>query len=212
MKTLIVGNGHGQYEVFYNSFFDTYDSIIGVDGGLEWLKAKKITPHLMVGDMDSVSAKTLAFYEGQGVPCHRANPVKDYTDVWLAIDMAIENQATEIHLINVTGGRIDHTLTNLYLLSYIAKKGVLGKMITPTEEIFLVEDTGIIQGKIGDTISLLPLGGDVILSTEGFYWDLKDRTLSIEEPIGVSNVLRQDCGTIHVKKGRLLIIKNKNLA
>ena len=62
----------------------------------------------------------------------------------------------------------------------------------------------------GKTISLLPLFGDVSgVTLQGFQYPLKDRTLHIDETLGISNELITDVGTVCLRSGYLMIVQNR---
>jgi len=70
-----------------------------------------------------------------------------------------------------------------------------------------VTNAAAIDGEIGDTVSLIPLGGDVHLQkTSGLQWPLVDEILTFGLARGVSNVMVQRQATISVVSGTLLCI------
>ena len=67
----------------------------------------------------------------------------------------------QIHLMGALGGRIDHTIANVNLLYYIRKRGIIPKIVSEKEEIYIAMDEEItIDGEIGDIISILPIKND----------------------------------------------------
>lgn len=89
------------------------DEIIAVDSGLEWLERANITPELMVGDMDSVDAELYNRYEVMGVSAIVTSPVKDDTDLEIALMCVGERFRTMAVVANFAGGRLDHELASL---------------------------------------------------------------------------------------------------
>ena len=95
--------------------------VVAADSGYD--NAKKLgyaeRCDFIVGDFDST--KERAF-------CSRAKIIrvpseKDETDTQLAINTAIENGADELYIVGGLSGRLDHTLSNIYLLESIAQAG-----------------------------------------------------------------------------------------
>ena len=88
------------------------DLIIAADAG--WITAQKcgLTPHILAGDFDSSDIPTHI----KNARLVRVPAEKNDTDTMLACDLAIEQGAREIRIIGGTGGRLDHTLSNLFLL------------------------------------------------------------------------------------------------
>jgi thiamine pyrophosphokinase len=68
-------------------------------------------------------------------------------------------------------------------------------------------ELGLLVGASGETVSLLPLVGDVHgITISGFYYPLNDATLRADRARGVSNVLLATQGTIAVRDGLLLVV------
>src|SRR5262249_29262497 len=85
------------------------DLRIGVDGGTDvWLKAG-LSPHLAVGDWDSLRSRNVL----NTIPRLTYSPEKDESDLFLAARAAIDLGARSIVCAGVTGGRLDHHLASL---------------------------------------------------------------------------------------------------
>jgi adenosine deaminase len=89
---------------------------IGVDGGLNHCYKLEVNPDWIVGDFDSVEPEILQYYqtstEAKSLP--RA---KDCTDLEAAIEKAISVSGdSQVVVWGGLGGRIDHTLSNIFLL------------------------------------------------------------------------------------------------
>lgn len=90
------------------------ETIIAVDGGLNHCDKMNIIPHCIVGDFDSVQPSLLAKYASKVTPLQRA---KDITDLEEAIEKASSLSAyAQVVIFGGLGGRIDHTLGNIFLL------------------------------------------------------------------------------------------------
>jgi thiamine pyrophosphokinase len=77
----------------------TYSSdllLICADGGAEYARRYHIVPHVVVGDMDSISSETLYWLEEKSVEILKYPRNKDLTDSELAIEKAIEMGCTEL--------------------------------------------------------------------------------------------------------------------
>ena len=66
------------------------DWLIAADGGLRHLRAIDHAPHVLIGDLDSVSAEEVAWAEAQGTRVLRYPPEKDDTDLELALGEVCE--------------------------------------------------------------------------------------------------------------------------
>ncbi|MEZ4823951.1 MAG: hypothetical protein R2942_16725 [Ignavibacteria bacterium] len=65
MHTLIFLNGDPPSRKVINNYFKESNYIIAADGGADYLKTENIIPDLIIGDLDSVKKRTLAFFQKQ---------------------------------------------------------------------------------------------------------------------------------------------------
>jgi len=132
---------------------------------------------------------------------------KDFTDVQLCMQYAIEQKCTELVLFGVLGTRADHSLVNIYLLKYAFDNGVAAKIVNEYNEIFVMEKQVTLDGVEKKTISVLPYS-DVIsgISFSGMGYPLKDAEMKKENPYGVSNYACADRVEIEVKQGTAIIV------
>lgn len=99
----------------------TGDFIIAADGGLKLIKDLGLKPDLIVADFDS-APRSLA--EKTNVPITLLPVKKDDTDTMAAARIAVQKGFREVLLLGATGGRLDHTLSNLAVVLYLIKCGV----------------------------------------------------------------------------------------
>lgn len=211
MRALIIAGGDlGETDYIKQSFRDP-DLIICADSGAKHLKELGITPHFLVGDFDSISRDLFFEYKSAGVTIKEYPQEKDWTDTQIAVDMALEMGAEEVSIVGGLGNRWDHSYANLMLLNRLEKRGVKGVILHSHNTILMSDKTLKIKGKPGETLSLLPFGGDVhIESTEGLSYPLEDFTLIMDEPLGVSNILISEKATIHIHNGWLIGVLAKD--
>ncbi len=192
--------------IFAGGDFGGADDVKGymtvcADGGYENACRAGVKPYALIGDMDSV--KELP----KDITLIRANPKKDETDTRLCVDYLAEMGYKNIDVVCGLGGRVDHELANITLAAYAAKKGIALRVLGENTEIFVIEKEGKIKGKIGDTVSLFPLGGDVEdIYTKGLEYALAGGRLTWHEPLGISNVMTQPEAEIKTGKGMLAVI------
>ena len=181
--------------------------VVAADGGGDWLYAQGYTPHILVGDLDSISSATLQALETAGCEVLRYRPDKDETDAELALLAARARGATQITILGATGGRIDHELGNVQLLAMPQLCGIHVVIYDGISWLWLGEGRTEIRGAVGDVVSLIPWGGDVHgLVTIGLRYPLRDETLVLGPARGVSNVLTQPVAHVTWTRGRLLIV------
>ncbi len=184
--------------------------LICTDGAAERMKEICRVPDLIVGDMDSVDEGTLEYFKTKGSRIIRHPAHKDETDTQLALEQAFEMEPEGIRIFGALGGRIDHALANISLLVMCAKRGIDAKIVDRDCELFVVNGSCVIDGREGDTVSLLPLSSDVRgITLGGFEYPLSDAVMEIGVPYGISNRLTGTQGTISVESGHLLIMQQK---
>jgi len=183
------------------------DLIICVDGGAKNALDLGLKPQVVVGDMDSMDPRLRKELQEAGCRFVEHPSRKDATDSELAVRYALSQEATEILILGALGGRIDHTLANVMLLALSELEGVKVALIEADQEILLIRDEAVIEGKPGDTVSLLPLTGDVTgIHTRGLEYPLSDGTLRFGAARGVSNVLTEPRAIVRVGDGLLLAV------
>ena len=93
------------------------DLVIAADKGYETLSRLGVHPGLVVGDFDSLGS----------VPDHpqvlRLPRVKDETDTGFALRQGLKRGYRRFVLLGCLGGRLDHTVANLQLLSWLSAQG-----------------------------------------------------------------------------------------
>ena len=196
---------------------DSDDFVIAVDGGYEYAVNHNITPDLIMGDFDSVSKNPC---DNTDIPTITFPAKKDYTDMMLAADKAIENGCDTILIYGGTGGRFDHTIANIQLLSWISNKGARAFLFDKKHTITAITNTtleikknsfdkhnGFMHSSVSGYISIFSLS-DVSegVTINGLKYCTDNATLNRLHALGTSNeFMNRDC-EIRVKNGTLLII------
>lgn len=162
-----------------------------------------ITPHIVIGDLDSVKAST--------IKCKTISfpPEKDKSDLEIAIEYAINLRYEDIHILGALGKRIDHTLFNIQLLFNKKFKGKL-KIIGDGEILFSAPHKTILNEKKGTCISLIPFSNKVKgVTLQGFLYPLKGEDIYMGSSRTLSNVIKNPPAIITYKEGNLLIVIEK---
>jgi len=186
--------------------------IICTDGAAERMREIGRVPDMIVGDMDSIDEATLEYCKRNGSRIVRHPERKDETDTQIALECAFRVDPEEIRIFGALGGRIDHALANISLLVMCAKRGVDARIVDEGCELFVINDSCMIEGRKGETVSLLPLSTDVRgITLDGFEYPLVGATMEIGVPYGISNRLTGTRGTISVEEGYLLVIRQMTI-
>lgn len=204
MRAWIIAAGSFERSGIYRSLvIKDSDMVICADGGYDYAVTLGITPDVVLGDLDSIRKPI----RDSRIPVVKFPEDKDKTDSHLAIDYALENNCDEIILLAATGGRIDHTLANIMLLSYIQEKGAEGLIITDKSRIALITGETVIARGAGDGISFIPITPIVEgLTTQGLLYNLKNKTVKHGDTLTVSNEFRSHQAKVSISKGKLLVI------
>jgi thiamine pyrophosphokinase len=185
------------------------DLLIAADGGARHCLDCGLTPTVIVGDFDSVDPQTLLQLHAAGSEFVRYPTRKDFTDLELALQHAIQRGADEILVLAALGGRWDQTLANLLLPAASSMAGICIRLVDGNQEILIVhpDETLTIQGQPGDIVSLIPLAGDAHeIITHGLEYPLQAESLAFGSTRGVSNVLVEETATISLNAGMLMVI------
>ena len=180
----------------------TYDLIIAADKGYLYAEKLGITPHIFVGDRDSLPKGSMIFAEETVL----LPTVKDMTDTQEAIDVAVSHGADHITMLAALGGRIDHALANLHLLKYGLSKGVKTELADKESFVTLIEKPETFSKKTGYCLSLIPLTPCRHVSVSGVYYPLSDADMELGNPYGVSNEFTEDTAYVDPGTGSLFVI------
>jgi thiamine pyrophosphokinase len=166
----------------------------------------------VVGDFDST--KERAF-------CSRAKIVrvpseKDETDTQLAINIAIENGADDLYIVGGLSGRLDHTLSNLYLIEMLTNCGVSACICDGKNRVrYLKERSSLLVQKSEYKYFGLILTSEKVkgVTVDGAKYPLKNANLERNNPsFAISNEVTENFAMVSIKKGGLFVIESKELS
>ena len=120
-RCVIVGGAEIRTYDRVRQYFRPDDFFIYCDCGLRRQRALGAEPDLIVGDFDS-HEKPETDRETIVLPVK-----KDDTDTVFAAKEAMRRGFDEFLLVGVSGGRLDHTLVNVYLLVMLREQGKRGE-------------------------------------------------------------------------------------
>lgn len=183
------------------------DLVIAADGGARHCLATGLSPAYVIGDLDSLGEPDLERLRSLGAQILQYPPAKDFTDLELALKLAIDLGADEIIIAAALGSRWDQSLANLLLPTYFP--GATIRLIDGAHEIRLLHggETLFLQGNPGDTVSLLALSPFARgITTDGLEYPLHAEALQLGSTRGISNVLRTGQASVFLKEGLLLCI------
>jgi thiamine pyrophosphokinase len=209
-KIIIISGGRFGDPIFFKKKIAEIGAslIIVCDGGVRHVQQLGIKPDVIIGDMDSIEPVQLTSYSAQGVQIIKYPANKDFTDTELALDYALNLKPTAIYIWGALGGRLDHTLANVFLLRKGQKTGIKTYLIDEYCEAFIVDKEAAFVDAKGVTVSLFAFSPKVEgLSLSGFVYALKDAVLAMGDSLGVSNIINRDHAKISVRFGNLLVVR-----
>lgn len=210
MKTIIISNGEINNYKFFSNIVESADRIICADGGIRHAMNMKLTPDVIIGDMDSSSAKHIEYFREKGVEFIQYPQEKDKTDTHLCVEYAL-SFSTEIILLGATGSRIDHMIANISMLKLGIQRGVPISIMDGKNYIGIIKDSITLKGKAGEYFSLIPYTEKVEgISIRGAHYELENAVMEFGDTCGVSNYFKEETVEIAIKKGYLLVIRSED--
>lgn len=175
------------------------DLLIAADGGYRHAKSLGVTPHVILGDFDSLG------YVPEGAQVHPKE--KDDTDAMLAAKLGLSKGYREFYIYGgMDGPRVDHTLANFQLLHFLAQQGARGYLVGVRQIAAAITDSLVFPETQAGTVSVFCLGSQAQVDIRGLKYELQDGVLRPEFPLGVSNQFVGKQGQITVKSGTVLVI------
>ena len=206
-RCAIIANGVAPDPMTVRFYADQADLLLAADGGASHALALNLVPHVVIGDLDSLSADQQARLHTAGTRFIVHPPAKDETDLELALLYAIEQDADPIIVLAALGGRLDQTIANVLLLTMPALTEREVRLVDGPQTAFVVRSQATITGKPGDTVSLIPLGGEAEgITTSGLAYPLTEGRLPFGRALGVSNEMTVSQAQVKVRDGLLLCV------
>ncbi len=186
--------------------------VICADGGSLRAERAGLTPDLILGDGDSLSAADVERFRSRGVDVRLVAPHKDESDSELCLREAVARGASRIVIFGALGGpRPEHSLANIALLALPELVGLEVTLEHACGRIWLVGSVDRaarveLSGEATDYVSLQPLAeGAEGVTTEGLRFPLRDEPLPYGPSRGLSNEFLTDTAAVRTRRGRLLL-------
>jgi thiamine pyrophosphokinase len=200
-KALIIANGDLPRPERLRGLVREADVVVAVDGGANALRRLKIVPSVILGDFDSITARTRAFY--RNVPQIHM-PDQESTDLEKALTWCLRRGIRRADIAGATGSRLDHEIGALGCFKRFGTKPEM-RFVTPDAEITQVTGTASLDLKPGAIFSLIPLDRCSGIVTSGLKYPLKNEALETGRRDGISNEAVARRVKISVRKGTLLL-------
>jgi thiamine pyrophosphokinase len=208
-RFIIFANGNLNDLPAARAIIQPSDILIAADGGSRHCRALGIVPYLLIGDLDSTTPEDRAAFEAAGAQVIQHPTHKDQTDLELALQWAVERGPAEVIILGALGGRWDQTLANLLLPTLPAFQAMQVRLMDGVQEITTLRGPGTIHltGAVGDTVSLIAVGGDVYgVTTAHLEYPLTNATLAFGSTLGISNSLMASEAAVSITSGILVCV------
>jgi thiamine pyrophosphokinase len=184
--------------------------VIAADGGFAKALAAGARVDLVVGDLDSLDSAMREELARSGAEVRQYPAAKDWCDLELALDEALNRKPDRIVILGALGRRLDHELTNIHLLERGLAAHVPVVLVDGRQSVCLVDARHeVCEAAIGDLVSLIPISESVRATTSGLAYPLRDEVLQRAASRGVSNVVSNLPVEVDVASGRLLVIHGR---
>lgn len=172
------------------------------DGASDHARAYGFEPHVVIGDMDSVSPETLAHFP-------KAQVVRDTDTETTDTDKAIRHVLarggfTEIRLLGASADRLDHVIGHLSLLLRYSDR-VRIVLEDDRCRAWIAGGTVPLDEPPGTVVSFFAVGEPADgVTTQGLRYPLSGKRLALGEQDSISNVIEERPASVRVARGRLL--------
>ena len=202
MRGVAFIGGEGPPQELSRSLVNKGDLVVAADSGLTALEEAGLTPHWIVGDMDSLDDENrLSKYPMEIII--RFPHDKDFSDTEIALDLLWKKDCNEAWIIGGGGGRLDHLLA---IRSLFERDPAPDRWISAREDVWHIKGEKTFIAKPNSRVSVFPLGnGPWEAESTGLEWPLSglpwDRGY-----FGLSNRTITGEWTIKSRQGRFLVV------
>jgi len=201
LSAVLLCNGEPPSERFLRRLIRCADLFVCADGGANAARAMGLKPDIIVGDLDSITPRTLkTFAHSLVIRVER----QDNTDMEKALDFCLHQGVKRVTVTGITGGRMDMTLGNLIALwKYIARIDI---MLAGTGWVgFPVMGAAQFRAPRGSIVSILPFGTLRGVTLQGLRYPLRNATIKAGD-IAVSNTSVRARFFVRFGSGKALVI------
>ena len=202
MKIAIIANGTIKSNKFHKDILKGTDAIIAADGGADHCIRLGVSPDYVIGDLDSISKKSLRKFYKKIIHDKGQNS----TDLQKALIFAWRMAPDEVIVLGAIGERIDHTMANILCLGDFSFNI---RVMDENNEIEIIENKKTIKGKKGDIISIIALTDVENLNYSGLKYAVKRDFNVYAGWLGTSNEMLGEKAAITLKKGKLILMRTK---
>lgn len=199
MTALVITGGYCNTERVKKMLPVSVDLIIAADSGYATAQKLGINPDITMGDFDSYCETIPPQMKTLRVPCE-----KDVTDTMLACEYARDNGCSYITIVGGTGGRIDHSISNVFYLEDLRRQGIRVKLTDGENTVQVIMDETVTVQNDGGYFSVFALDSCIVTQT-GCKYPLNRAQLIRHRPYAVSNEVVGEYAAVTVQGSALLV-------
>lgn len=187
-------------------------SVVCADSGARHATSLSLTPTLVVGDFDSLSAREVEALVSSGVALERHPAEKDHSDFELVLSRIPAQGISTVRFFGIGGGRQDYHLNNLQVASaWRTSRGISVEHCTVHGDsdvgYLLHPGRNTLRVGTGARVSLVALSEQVFeVETDGLYWPLRNATIQSHSSHTLSNRSTEETVVVTYRSGRLLVV------
>lgn len=202
-KVLIVANGEWPELFHFKDQIKEYETIVALDGAANRLFGINIIPHVILGDLDSVSPTVLKQCKAEHSKIVNV-PNQERSDISKGLQWVHQTyQESKVYIVGVEIGRYDHHLAAYSALFECKSSATI--LLNGWEAHRVSTTPSSFKSKQGEIVSLIPFGTVTGVNIEGCRYPLESDSLTTGTR-GISNIAIESTITVSVESGDLLLL------
>ena len=202
---VLLGNGEYPDKSYCHRMIENADLTICSDGGANFAQRTGIIPHMIIGDLDSISNVAKNHFTKLNVPILLMESQRE-NDLEKAINYIMENHTyNNIVLLGFLGLRDDHSYATLQIAERLSDPVSIRIYSKTAEYLILPPGKHSLTFPINHTVSIFALPVVKNLITSGLKWNLNHEDL-FPGSHGVSNIVIDNSIRISFDTGKLMLI------
>ncbi|MBC1321168.1 thiamine diphosphokinase [Listeria welshimeri] len=186
---------------------------VGVDRGAKRLLDRGIIPTVAMGDFDSLTKEELAHLKTKVADVLEYPAEKDETDTEIGLSWAMNQHPDKIRIFGATGGRLDHLLANLMMLTkprFLSAVPVV-EMIDRYNYIKMYTPGSYTIEKLSDKkyVAFTTMQDVTGLTLKGFAYPLENATYPVGSALS-SNEFVNQIGKFSFTSGMILLTQSND--
>ncbi|MDR2972598.1 MAG: thiamine diphosphokinase [Bacteroidales bacterium] len=117
-KIVIIADGEKPSHEIPLTILNNAEVVVCCDGAISFLEQQKITPHIIIGDCDSITSEQKEKYRS----IIHIDKNDSYNDLQKAIKYCMANRWQDVVILGASGWRDDHFLSNIGILIHYANR------------------------------------------------------------------------------------------